>query len=151
MLNPAAYDALPDPDRQAEFYADVPVKRLVAWLIDSVLILGLCLVLLPFTVFTALFFFPLYYLVLGFAYRVVTLATGSATLGMRLMALEMRTARGERLDLPVAALHTLFYSLSLSLMVPQVISGVLMLTTARAQGLGDMVLGTVAMNRARQF
>jgi len=139
---------LPDPDLKPEFYADVPTKRLLAWFVDSVIILLLCLLVLPFTAFTGLLFFPLLYLVLGFAYRTITLAGGSATLGMRLMAIEIRTHNGGRLDLPMAALHTLGYSISISMVPVQVISAVLMLTTPRAQGLSDMVLGTAAVNRA---
>ncbi len=143
--------ALPDPDFQAEFYADVAIKRLFAWIIDSALILLLCLLILPFTAFAALFFFPFFYLVIGFAYRVLTLAGRSATFGMRLMAIEFRTHRGERLNFGMAVLHTSFYSLSIGLVMPQVISALLMLTTARAQGLSDLVLGTVAMNRPSRF
>ena len=151
MFDTTAYAALPDPDRQAEFYADIAVKRLFAWIIDSVLISLLCLLILPFTAFTALFFFPLFYLVIGFAYRVVTIANRSATWGMRLVAVEMRTQRGAPLGFGTAVLHTLGYSLSLSFVLPQVISVVLMLTTPRAQGLTDMLLGTVTMNRAARF
>ena len=68
---------LPDPDFQPEFYADVPGKRLLAFFIDTIIIIGLCVLVLPFTAFTGLFFFPLLYLVLGFAYRVVTLANSA--------------------------------------------------------------------------
>jgi uncharacterized RDD family membrane protein YckC len=137
----------PDPSTQPEFYADVPLKRLLAWVIDSILIVLLSLIALIFTVFTGMFYFPLLMLLTSFAYRTITLARGSATWGMRIMAIEFRTWRGERLDLPTAALHTLGYSMSMALVFPQVISLVLMLTGARAQGLSDHVLGTVAINR----
>lgn len=142
--------ALPDPDHQAEFYADVAIKRAIAWLIDTALIVLLCLLILPFTIFTALFFFPVFVITVGFIYRVLTIAGGSATWGMRAMAIEMRTHRGARLGFGLALAHTLAYSLSFAMVVPQVISGLLMLTTARAQGLGDLLLGTVVMNRAAQ-
>ena len=138
---------LPDPDTQSHFYETVPTKRLLAWVVDTVLIVLACVAVLPFTAFTGIFFFPLLILTIGFVYRVVTIATGSATWGMRLFAIEFRTAKGERFDLGTAFAHTLGYSISVAIPVLQVISVVLMLTTARGQGLTDHVLGTVALNR----
>lgn len=149
-MNTRAY-ALPDPKTQPEFYADVPVKRLVAWVIDMVLIAILCVLILPFTAFTGIFFFPFLILVVGFLYRVVTLANGSATIGMRFVGLEFRTQHGERFEFGHAFLHTLGYSVSLSFGILQVISIVLMLTTSRAQGLTDHVMGTVAINKAARY
>lgn len=138
---------LPDPHTQPHFYEAVPSKRLLAWIADTIVIVLACVVVLPFTAFTGIFFFPILILTIGFAYRVVTLAGGSATWGMRLFAIEFRTARGERFDLATAFMHTLGYSVSVALPILQVISIVLMLTTARGQGLTDHVLGTVALNR----
>ena len=140
----------PDPVTQPEFYADVPTKRLIAWGIDTVVILLICVVILPFTAFTGILFFPVLMLVIGFAYRVITLSRRSATWGMRLMAIEFRTARGALFDLPMAFAHTLGFSLSCILALVQLGSIVLMLTTARGQGLTDHVLGTVAVNRRAQ-
>lgn len=138
---------LPDPDFQPEFYADVPGKRLLAFFIDTIINIGLCVLVLPFTAFTGLFFFPLLYLVLGFAYRVVTLANSGATLGMRVMAIEFRDAQGQRMGGGLALLHTLGYTISWAMPLLQVGSVVLMLTSRRGQGLSDHVLGTVALNR----
>ncbi|MCE8009451.1 RDD family protein [Aestuariivita sp.] len=138
---------LPDPETQAQFYDGVPVKRLLAWIVDTVLIVAISVAVLPFTAFTGLFFFPALVLVIGFAYRTVTLANGSATWGMQLFALEFRTMHGERFDLGTAFAHTLGYSLSIAAFPAQVLSIILMLTTARGQGLTDHVLGTVALNR----
>ncbi len=36
---------LPDPETQAEFYSDVPVKRLIAWLVDVLLIAVVCVLI----------------------------------------------------------------------------------------------------------
>ena len=138
---------LPNPETQPEFYADVPTKRLVAFVVDTVVIIAISLVIVPFTAFTGLFFFPLLMTVVGFAYRVITISRGSATWGMRLTAIEFRTAQGERFDLGMAFAHTFGLTISFLLPLLQVISIVLMLTTARAQGLSDHVLGTVAINR----
>ncbi|MDF1854916.1 RDD family protein [Pseudooceanicola sp.] len=138
---------LPDPDYQPEFYAGVPLKRLLAWLLDTGLILVLCLLILPFTAFTGLFFFPALMLVVGFVYRWATLTLGSATWGMRLFAIDLRQADGARLDGAGAFWHTLGYSLSMALPVLQLLSIALMLTSSRGQGLSDHMLGTVAINR----
>jgi uncharacterized RDD family membrane protein YckC len=139
--------SLPDPDHQPEFYDGVPLKRFLAWIVDALLVLVACVVILPFTAFTGIFFFPLMILCVGFAYRVITLASGSATWGMRLFGMELRTARDARLDAGTAFAHTLGYTVSIGMMPLQLISIVLMCTTARCQGLSDMVLGTVALNR----
>lgn len=138
---------LPDPETQPDFYSDVPVKRLIAFVIDTVLILLLTVLVLPFTAFTGLFFFPFLMMLVGFAYRVVTLAAGSATLGMRLAAIEFRTGDGQRFTLFQAFLHTLTFSISFSMVVPQVVSVVLMLSTPRGQSLADLLLGCAAINR----
>lgn len=138
---------IPDPQTQPDFYADVPTKRLIAWVADTVVITGICLLILPFTAFTGIFFFPLLFLTISFIYRVATIARHSATWGMRLTAIEFRTLHGERFDLSMAFLHTLGYSISWAITILQVGSVILMLSTARGQGLSDHMLGTVALNR----
>ena len=109
--------ALPDPDYQAEFYTSVPAKRLVAWVVDSLLIVMLSAAAVVATAFVGLFVWPLLYLVVGFAYRVVTIANGSATWGMRFAGIELRDASGQRLDGAQALLHTAGYTLSLAIPV----------------------------------
>lgn len=149
-MSDAAADlwGLPSPDYHPDFYRDVPLKRLIAFGVDTVLILLISVLIVPFTAFTAILWFPFLAMIVGFAYRTLTLAAGSATPGMRLVAIEMRNHRGERFDLVTAAVHTLLYSVLISMVIPQVISIVLMLTTPRKQGLHDLALGTAALNRA---
>ena len=142
-----AYAGLPDPDTSPAFYASVPAKRLIAFAVDSVLIGIVTVILIPFTAFTALFYLPVLAMMVSFAYRTLTLASGSATWGMRLAAIEIRTHRGERLDLVTAAAHTFLYLLFLGTVVPMLISVAMMLMTPRRQGLHDMALGTAAINR----
>lgn len=142
---------LPDPELQPEFYADVAMKRLLAFVIDTILIALICVVILPFTAFTGLFFFPVLMAVVGFAYRVITLATGSATLGMRLLAIEFRTAQGARFDLGMAFLHTVGLHVSFAVAPLQLGSIILMATSERGQGLTDMILGSVAINRRARY
>lgn len=138
---------IPDPIAQPEFYADIPLKRLIAFGVDTALIVAICLLIVLFTAFTGLLIFPFLLLSVGFVYRVATIANHSATWGMRLVAIEFRTGSGEKFDLTLAFLHTLGLTISLTLPFLQVISVVLMLTGPRAQGLTDHILGTVALNR----
>lgn len=148
--NGAGLWGLPDPDTQAEFYQDVTLKRLLAWVIDVALIVAICFVIGLLTFGIGFFLWGLVYLAVGFVYRTTALTNNSATLGMRLTAIELRRHDGQRFDRQTAALHTLGYYLSMSTAVLQMISIVMMFTTARGQGLGDMVLGTAAINRAAE-
>ncbi|MDX2485629.1 MAG: RDD family protein [Pseudodonghicola sp.] len=143
--------ALPDPYNQPQFYDGVPTKRLIAWLFDSAVTFVLCLGVVLATAFVGLLIWPFLFLVLGFAYRVVTLANGSATWGMRFAGIELRDAAGARLDLGGAVAHTAGYTISIAFPILQVISVVMMLTGARGQGLTDTFLGTVALNRRALF
>jgi uncharacterized RDD family membrane protein YckC len=146
MYSETATDHLPDPERQAEFYAGVTAKRGLAWIIDAVIIWAIALVLALVSI-VGLFMIPLVVLAVGFLYRWGTLARGSATWGMRLMAIEFRNAWGERLGPAQAGLHVTGYYIAMSTLLLQVLSVGLMMVTARGQGLSDMVLGTVALNR----
>lgn len=138
----------PDPMVQAQFYADVAPKRAMAWMIDTVATAFLVALFIPLTGFLALFFLGGLYLVINFLYRWIGLARHSATFGMRVMGVEFRDAQGFRLGSGQAFAHTLFYALSVAFVIPQMISVVLMVVTARGQGLTDHVMGTVLINRA---
>jgi uncharacterized RDD family membrane protein YckC len=134
--------------RHAEFYADVPMKRAFAWIVDTVLVTLMVIIIVPFTAFTAVFFLPLLWLSVGFLYRWASIAKHSATPGMRLMSVILLDRDGTRLDGATAFMHTLGYSVSMAFVLPQVVSVALMLFSRRGQGLTDMILGTVAINRA---
>jgi uncharacterized RDD family membrane protein YckC len=138
---------LPDPDTDPQFYADVPVKRLVAWLIDTVLIAILSLLALASTLFLAIFIFPLIFAAVHLVYRSVFIARGSATPGMRVMGIELRNHLGHRFGPGEAVVHTLAYSVVSAFVLPQIVGIVMMLTTARGQGLHDLLLGSTAINR----
>lgn len=138
---------LPDPVARPEFYAGVPFKRAIAWLADVVVILTLSILVLPLTAFTGVFFFGFLFLVVGFLYRWVTIARGSATWGMRLLAIELRNAHGARFDPTEAFLHTAGYTVSIAVAPLQLISIALMLITEKGQGLTDHVMGSAAVNR----
>lgn len=101
------HSALPDPVDQAEFYADVPLKRLLAWGIDTLIIAAISIALYLLTLGVGFFIFFAVFFSVSFIYRVVTLARRSATVGMRVVAIEFRTAKGAKFDAGTAGLHTL--------------------------------------------
>ena len=138
---------LPAPDLRPEFYAFVAPKRLGAWLVDTVLILGLTVVAVLATAFLGALIFPLLYGAVNIAYRTVALGRWSATPGMMVFSIEFRDATGHKLDVRTAFLHTITYTACVLVFPLQILSIALMLLTARGQGLGDHLLGTVALNR----
>ncbi len=139
------YPGLPDPDRQPDFYQDVPTKRLVAWIVDTILIGLIVMITIPLTLGLVMLFVPLIF----FLYRVVFIARNSATPGMSLVALEFRDHRGRRFDTLMAVMHTAGFALSSAMVFPQIVSIAMMLMSVRKQGLTDVVLGTAAINRSR--
>lgn len=139
--------ALPDPDLQPEFYADVALKRGIAFILDLFVILALVIVTVVLTAFVGAFLLPLLFVGIGLAYRIVTLANRSATLGMRVMAIEFRRADGAPFGTNEAILHAVGFTICMILPLFQLISVVMMLTGRRGQGLVDAMLGTVALNR----
>lgn len=138
---------LPSPETHPEIYDDTVSKRFFAWVIDVILITIVTAVALPFTAFIGLFFLPLLYAALSFLYRWWSLASRSATPGMRMTSIELRTRDGHRLDTASAFLHTAGYFISVAAFPLQLVSIVLMLMSGRKQGLTDHVLGTAAINR----
>lgn len=148
MMHPTL-PGLPDPDLFPDVYADTVMKRFFAWIVDTIAITLISIVAIPFTAFVGLFFFAGLFILVSLVYRIASLTRWSATPGMRLMAIEIRARDGSPLDLPTAALHTLGYLVMSALVILQAISIILMLTSARGQGLHDQLLGTAAINRTR--
>lgn len=145
--SPMTNDRLPDPQYDADFYKDVPTKRLIAWFIDVAAIAVITGFLTVFGLFLPLLILPLLFAVVSFVYRWMTLASGSATWGMRLMALEMRRGDGARFDGTTALFHTIGYVVSVVTFPLQLISIGMILMTARHQSLTDVILGTAALNK----
>ena len=138
---------LPNPATKPQCYTGVLAKRAAAWVFDVVLVGILCVIIVPFTVFTALLFFPFLMLVVGFIYRWFTIASKSSTWGMRLMGIELRDHEGLRLDSQSALMHTAGYSFSMAMAPLQLVSVLMMLLSDRKQGLTDHFLGTTAINK----
>ena len=142
---------LPDPERDRQFYEGVPLRRLFAYVIDA-LLAGL-LTLAALIVFAlpslGLIFFVafLVWAAVDFCYRVLTLARGSATPGMRFMGIELRGPGGHRLDAGTAVLHTILFYLCMAFTIAQIVSIALMVGSASGRGLPDLALGTAMINR----
>lgn len=147
----AALPGLPDPELDPQFYAGVPARRLAAWLVDVLIVLAVGLPLATlFGLATLGFGFALFgFLIMGVGvvYRTLTIASGSATWGMRLMGIELRRADGARLDVLTAFLHTVIYSFCLGVVLLQIASVVAMVATRYGQGAPDLILRTAMINR----
>lgn len=140
---------LPDPELQPGFYDGVTLKRAIAWVIDTIVIGAVTVLFGLATFFIGFFFFPIVFLTLSIIYRITTITAASATPGMRLVGVEIRNNAGHRLTSGEAALHTIFYLLSLVFFLPQIVSWGMMVFTARGQGLHDALLSTAVINRPR--
>lgn len=140
---------LPDPSYQSDFYAGVPIKRFLAWAVDEILLLLASVLVVILTLGLAGFIFPLVYLVLSFSYRSFSLTRRSATLGMRLMALEIRNNTGRRLASNEACMHVGAFMVSMAFILPMLISAVMVAASSRHQALHDLLLGSAAINRPR--
>jgi len=143
-------NALPDPDYDPAFYDGVPAKRVFAWLVDVILVTVITFVLGAVTLSLLWWVWPITFIVVDFLYRAGTIASGSATLGMRLMNIELRGATGARFSGGEAMLHTLAYMVATGFVILQVISVLMMGFAARHQGLHDLLIGSVAINRPRR-
>ena len=143
----APFANLPDPETQAGFYEDVPAKRLLAFFIDLLIIAMLSIGVCVLTFGIAFFLFFLVLAIVGFFYRVLTLSGGSATWGMRILAIELRRHDGAKFTAADAVIHTVAFYISFGIIPLQLLSAILMLTSSRGQGLTDMLFGTVALNR----
>jgi uncharacterized RDD family membrane protein YckC len=143
-------DGLPDPELDPQFYEGVLSRRLVAWVVDVMLILAvgvpLAIVFGLATLGLGFAVFPLIVAGTGFLYRTITIAGGSATWGMRLVGIELRRHDGSRFDFVTALLHTTLYTVAMGMVLVQMASVIAMLGTRHGQGLPDLVLRTTAIN-----
>ncbi len=142
-------------DRPAtdETFSGVLVRRIVAHVIDNLIVAAIMAVLalalaLMSVITLGLMTGPV--IGLGAIVPIVYFAayTGgrqSATPGMRLMAIELRTLAGGRPDHVVAALRTLLYFATIVLLTPLVL--VVVLFSDRRRALHDILSGTVVVRK----
>ena len=152
-IKPHAYDPVTNP----ELFEGVLPRRVVAFVIDFVII-AVPVVLAA----TFLFAFGIVTLGLGFLlypllppaaviwaiiYFGVTLGgPHSATIGMRVMDLEMRTWYGAPAYFVLGAVHAILFWLSVSMLTPFVL--LVCFFNERRRLLHDILLGTVVINSA---
>ena len=143
--------ALPDPERDGQFYEGVPLRRLAAFVIDFIVILLLTMLsmfivaLATFGLGTVLFF--LVFSLTGFAYRWIMLFKRSATVGMLLTGIEIRRADGEKMDRASAFLHTVGFLVTFFFAPLLIIGWFLMMSDPYKRVMHDLVLGSAAINR----
>lgn len=147
MSFPMTRSPLPDPTYDAAYYDGVLPKRFFAWIIDAAIMLAAMLIL---SVLTAGIFFLLWipvHAALAFFYRWSTIKAQSATLGMRVMNIELRGPTGARLSSGEAALHTVSFLVSATFFLIQLVSIGMMIARPLNRGLPDEIVGTVMINR----
>ena len=124
------------------------LQTIFVWLIDSAIVLGILIITSPLTFFVSLFLFPFFYAAIDFIYRTATLSMGSATFGMRIMAIELRHESGHRLDFITSVFHTVGLYVSYAFVLVQLLSIGMMVMRDDRKSLTDTVIGTVMVNRA---
>jgi uncharacterized RDD family membrane protein YckC len=150
---PDAYD----PDRNPECFEGVLPRRIVAFCIDAVLIVGPIILLALF-----IFVFGLVTLGLGWflfwtlspifviwavLYVGLTLASPqSATIGMRMVDLELRTWYGGPMYFLLGAVHAIFFWVSVTTLSPLIL--LIALINSQHRLLHDFLTGTVMINNA---
>ena len=149
-----------DPATQPQYFDAVLGRRIVVFAVDVAIIFCLSVAAFAFLLVAGIFTFGLAWLLLGITFPAVALAYNawtlsrpqSATIGMRLVNLELRLWHGERMYALLAAFHALLYYLSISLLTPLVL--LLPLFNVRKRCLHDFLAGTVVINneaRARSL
>ncbi|MEJ2432355.1 MAG: RDD family protein [Pseudolabrys sp.] len=154
-IKPHAYD----PVSQPELFEGVLPRRVVAFVIDVVIIA------IP-VVLAAVFIFALGIVTFGLGWALywlippgtviwaivyfgATLAgPESATIGMRAVDLEMRTWYGAPSYFVLGAVHAILFWLSISLLTPFIL--LVAFFNERQRLLHDLLLGTVVVNNARR-
>ncbi len=136
----------PDPRLDAQFYDGVPAKRLVAWALDLIVVIGICLAFIIASLGLMAFFIPVLAFAANFCYRAFCLHRWSATLGMRAVGIEVRNSAGDRVNTAQAVFHTglfIFIFMSVLGIFANFLS---ILLNDKGQALHDLLLGTVVIN-----
>jgi uncharacterized RDD family membrane protein YckC len=154
-LKPHAYDPVANP----ELFDGVLARRLIAFIIDLIIIaipvilaaifmaaatiatLGIAAI---FFAFLSPLFWPLIVIWAIVYYGVTFGSAASATIGMRVMELEMRTWYGSPAYFVLGAVHAVVFWLSISFLTPLVL--LVCFFNERRRLLHDMVIGTIVIN-----
>ena len=150
-LKPHAYDPAANP----ELFEGVLARRVIAFFIDLIILA------IP-VVFAAIFIFAIGIVTLGLGFLFYALlppaivvwavlyyglafgSPSSATIGMRMMDLEMRTWYGAPSYFVLGAVHAIFFWLSVSLLTPFIL--LVCFFNDRRRLLHDILIGTIVIN-----
>jgi uncharacterized RDD family membrane protein YckC len=154
-IKPHAYD----PDATPELFEGVLARRIVAFMIDFLaiaapVVLG-AMFIFAFGIVTLGLGWALYWLLPGasviwaIVYFGITLGgPHSATVGMRVMDLEMRTWYGAPAYFVLGAVHAIAFWFTVSFFTPFIL--LVPFFNARRRLLHDIMLGTVVINNAQR-
>jgi uncharacterized RDD family membrane protein YckC len=154
-IKPHAYDPAPNP----ELFEGVLARRVIAFIIDFIIIAAPVIVAAMFIfalgIFTLGLGFALYWLlppatvIWAIVYFGVTLGSpASATIGMRVVDLEMRTWYGAPAYFVLGAVHAIVFWFTISVLSPFVL--LVCFFNERRRLLHDILLGTVVINNERR-
>jgi uncharacterized RDD family membrane protein YckC len=154
-LKPHAYDPIVNP----ELFEGVLARRCIAFLIDvtiiSVPVLFAAVFIFIFGLVTLGLGWALYWLlspaavVWAIAYYGFTFGSpASATIGMRVMDLEMRTWYGAPAYFVLGAVHAIVYWVTVSFLTPFIL--LIAFFNERKRLLHDMLVGTIVINNANR-
>ena len=154
-IKPHAYD----PDSNPELFEGVLARRVVAFVIDffviAVPVVLAAMFIFAFGIVTLGLGWALYWLlppasvIWALVYFGLTLGgERSATIGMRVMDLEMRTWYGAPAYFVLGAVHAIAFWFSVSFFTPFVL--LVAFFNERRRLLHDIVLGTVVINNAQR-
>jgi len=146
---PFAWTQEPDPLSRPELFDGVMFRRVIAYLIDVTILSGAVLFLWFLVVVTLGLLGPIAALVtpvIPIAYHSLLIGgPNSATIGMRMMGIEVRRLDGGRPDLGMALMQTLLFYATLAL------TGLLLIVALfndRRRCLHDWLSGTLTVNTA---
>lgn len=154
-IKPHAYD----PTRNPELFEGVLARRVIAFAIDFVLIaipvVAAAMLIFAFGIVTLGLGFALYWLlppatvIWALFYFGMTLGgPHSATIGMRVMELEMRTWYGAPAYFVLGAVHAVVFWVTVSMLTPLVL--LVCFFNERRRLLHDILLGTVIINNPQR-
>ena len=144
-----------DPVAQPELFENVLARRVIAFFIDvlviavplallAIFILMFGLVTLGLGWFLFLLFTPITVIWALFYYGLTLGSPACASIGMRMVGIEMRTWYGGEMYFLLGAVHAVGFWLTVSLLTPFVL--LVGLFNDRRRLLHDMLLGTIVIN-----
>ncbi|HSM19007.1 MAG TPA: RDD family protein [Hyphomicrobiales bacterium] len=148
-LRPHAYF----PDAQPELFDGVLGRRVVAFLVDAVIILAMTLAGWLLLLVLGILTLGLAWLLMGLVFPVVALGyvgltlggPVSATIGMRMVGVQMRTWYGAPMYFVLAVAHAVLFWFSISILTPFIL--LVGLFNDRRRLAHDFVVGTVVINK----